>query len=363
MELRYIVYIVFISIVIAACSSNATQTSSELRDFPVIRVEPRDTVISKTYVANIEAAKNVRVHARISGLIKAVLVSEGQHVQKGQPLFKINDDVLRVELEKTNAAYHAAEAAVKMAQVELSQIKALFDKKIVAKSELDIAQAKYESALAQKNLAKAEQHAIQQKINFTTITAPFNGVIDRIPFKEGSLVNEGDLLTTISDLSHVYAYFSIPEDEYFELLGNNESIFAQRIQLQLPNGEVYRYKGELHKAESEIDRITGSIAFKAKFSNPDGLIKHGTSGKLLLSKTQEKAILVPHKSVFSIQDKNYVFLVSQDNNVKMHHVVLGATLDGVYIVDAGLNGNELIVYEGIQTLREGDVIKPKAYSF
>ncbi|MNX76095.1 Efflux pump periplasmic linker BepF [compost metagenome] len=272
-------------------------------------------------------------------------------------MFKISDAELQIQLLKAEAVYKNAMADLRIAAVELEQAQTLFDKKVIADKELELSKAKYEAASAKVAHASAEKKATNQQINFTNIRAPFDGTVDRIPFKEGSLVENGSLLTTVSQLDDVYAYFSIPEDIYFQMI-TDKTLNKQSgdIKLILPNGIVYNQKGELKTADGEINRQTGSIQYKAKFHNPNGFIKHGTSGKLIISEPREDVVLIPQKAVFSIQDKQFVFLVNKEGLIKMTNITIGSTLDDVYILNDGLKNNDLIVQEGTQSLRDGDKI-------
>ncbi|MCO5260650.1 MAG: efflux RND transporter periplasmic adaptor subunit [Crocinitomicaceae bacterium] len=351
--------IYFFILAIAASCGDKNTNPDEVKILPVYKVFKKDTIVSNKFVADIQALKNVEIHARINGLMEDVLANEGQMVKKDQVLFKISDVELQIELLKAKATLKSAQAELKMSAVELSQMQTLFDKKVVAKNELELAKAKYEASEAKVSFANAEKNAIEQQISFTTIKSPFDGVINRIPLKEGSLIQSGSLLTTISELKEVLAYFSIPESIYFQLIKENRLKNQDNIELILPNGVIYDQKGKIETAEGEIDKQTGSIQFKARFFNPNNLIKHGTSGKLLISENKPNAILVPKKSVFSIQDKHFVFLVNMENKVKMKSIEIGSVLDDFYLVSKGLKENDLIVKEGTQSLRDGDKIKPK----
>lgn len=335
------------------------KNAKDVKSVPVYKIAIKDTTVANIFVADIHARNNVEIHARVSGLLDKVFVSEGQKVVKGQPLFKISDVELQISLLKAEALFKSAKAQQRIAAVELEQAQTLFDKKVIADKELELAKAKHEAAAAKTIHAAAEKKAIRQKINFTNIRAPFDGVLDRIPLKEGSLVENGTLLTNVSQLDDVYAYFSIPESQYFSMMKENKLEEEGDIRLILPNGIIYDKKGELRTADGDIDRQTGSIQYKARFHNPDGFIKHGTSGKLIISKPQQDVILVPQKAVFSIQDKHYVFVVDSANSVKMTNILIGGTLDEVYIVDKGLKKDDRIVSEGTQSLRDGDKIAIK----
>lgn len=359
---HFIVYALSV-VVIASCGKDNKNNSKEnIKTLPVYTVEKKDTIVSSKFVADIQAKKNIEIHARIAGLMDKIFVNEGQAVRKGQILFKLSDVELQIELLKAQATLKNAQADMRMAAVELKQMQTLFDKNVIADNELEMAKAKYEAAEAKVAYAQAEKNAIVQQISFTSIAAPFDGVIDRIPLKEGSLVQNGSLLTTVSELDEVFAYFSIPENSYFQMISDNRLGTHRDIGLILPNGAKYNQEGMLETAEGEIDRQTGSIQFKAKFKNPDGMIKHGTSGKLIISENKPDALIIPQKSVFSIQDKRFVFLVNKDNTVKMKTIEIGGTLEDSYIVDGGLEEGDIIVKAGTQSLRDGEKIKKKKSS-
>lgn len=339
-----------------SCSKTEKNNDKKTTDVPALTIKVKDTLVSNQFVTDIQAKKNVEIRSRIGGIIQKMYVNEGQFVKQGQSLFKINDAELRMDLLKANAALKQADADVRIAEVELKQIQSLHAKQFVANNELEMVKAKLSSAKARRSYADAEKQAVLQKISFTNIVAPFDGVIDVIPFKDGSLVENGALLTTLSQLNEVYAYFSIPENLYFELIANDKIGKQQSIALTLPNGANYQYNGTLKTADGEIDRTTGSIQYKVAFPNPDRLIKHGTSGKLIISENQPNAILIPQKSTFSIQDKTYVFTVDKNNKVKMTNITIASTLRDSYLVESGLKNGDLIVYEGTQSLKDGDVV-------
>nr|WP_317633012.1 efflux RND transporter periplasmic adaptor subunit [uncultured Flavobacterium sp.] len=342
-----------------SCNKTNNDQTNQNKEVPVLKITQKDTLVSNNYVADIQAKKNIEIRARIAGIIEHIYVNEGQFVKKGQPLFKTNDAELKMDLSKANASLKQADADIKIAEIEVNQLQSLFNKDFIASNELDLAKAKLASVRAKKNYVEAERNAINQKIAFTNITAPFDGVIDIIPFKEGSLVENGVLLTTISQLNEVYAYFSIPESLYFELTSNGKLGNHQKIELLLPNNIKYDFSGTLKTAEGEIDPETGSIRYKVLFPNPERLIKHGTSGKLVISESKNGAIIIPQKATFSIQDKVYAFVVTTDQKVKMTNITIDATLQDKYLVANGLKQGDVIVTEGTQSLRDGDKIQIK----
>lgn len=345
--------------VLISCGDKAKRKKAEIKTVPVYTVVLKDTIVSNHFVADIQARNNVEINARVSGMLDKVFVREGQKVRKGQQLFKISDVELQIQLLKAEAVYKNMLANKRIAAVELEQAQTLFDKKVIADKEVELAKARNDAAAAKLAHAEAEKKAISQQISFTNIVAPFDGTIDRLPYREGSLVENGVLLTNVSQLDDVYAYFSIPENIYFQMMKENSLGRQRDIQLILPNGMLFEQKGELRTADGDIDRQTGSIQYKAKFHNPEGFIKHGTSGKLIISESRKDVLLIPQKSVFSIQDKQFVFVLNKDNTVKMANITIGGTLDGIYIVDKGLKANDHIVQEGTQSLRDGDKVNVK----
>jgi len=342
-----------------SCGDKAKRRKENIKTVPVYKVIQKDTLVSNRFVADIQAKNNVEIHARVAGLLEKVFVREGQKVKKGQPLFKIGDAELQIQFLKADAVYKNMLAEKHIAAVELEQAQTLFDKKVIADKEVELAKARHDAANAKLAHAAAEKKAISQQLSFTNINAPFDGTVDRLPYKEGSLVNNGALLTNISQLEDVYAYFSIPENIYFQMMKEKSLSGKPDIQLILPGGMVYAQKGELRTADGDIDRQTGSIQYKAKFSNPNGFIKHGTSGKLIISEPRKDVLLIPQKAVFSIQDKQFVFLLTKNGTVKMTNVSLAGTLDGIYIISKGLKRDDVIVQEGTQSLKDGDKVNIK----
>jgi membrane fusion protein (multidrug efflux system) len=353
----------FATVVLSGC--HAKGSKDEKRDavveLPVIKLTQKDTVLEQLYVTDIHAIQNVQVRAKVAGYIEDILVDEGKQVKKDQLLFIINDDEYEADLDKAKAAGLQAEAEAKTAEVELSRIKMLVGKKVIAPSEAELGEAKLRVAKAKIEEAKSAEKSCRIRLGYTKVRAPFDGIIDRIPLKRGSLVSEGVLLTSISDLSAMYAYFKFSENEYLHYLKlkKNHKDYATSVDLILADGTGYPQKGEVETMESEFDGNTGSIALRAKFPNPEQILKHGATGKLRLKTMVEDAVLVPQKAVLEIQDKNYVFLLGNDNIIRMKNFVPKARIDEFFIVLSGLKPGDAIVYEGVQTLKEGIQVSPR----
>ncbi len=226
---------------------------------------------------------------------------------------------------------------------------------------MELAQAKLKGTQARLAEAKAPGSGSGLRLSYTLIRSPFSGVIDRIPLKLGSLVNESDLLTSVSDLSEVNAYFKVSENEYLAYVrqaAKKDHVAENTVKLVLSDGTAYGSKGKIETLEGEMDQGTGSIAFRARFPNPDKMLKHGSTGKVNITNKVLQALLVPQKAVFDIQDKSYVFVLTANNTVKMKPFVPRTRIDDYFLVESGLTAGDKIVYEGVQNIRDGMQIQP-----
>lgn len=357
------------------CSSYGGQNSKQdTLQLPVITLSGKDTVLQTAYVADIQAIKNVEIRARVKGFLEGIYIDEGRLVKKGQLLFKINDDEYKTALSKARAALQNAEAAARATQLEVERVQILVDKHVVAPSELDVAKARLAADNANIEEARSSVTSAENHLSYTSVRAPFDGLIDRIPLKPGSLIDEGTLLTSLSDISAMYAYFSFPENEYLQyqrtrhlVAQNNPGQPGQvshgfsnnEVKLVLADGSNYPYSGVIETVEGEIEQTTGSIDFRARFPNPQQLLRHGATAKLYISTRADSVLLVPQRSVFDIQDKSYVYLVDKDNKLHMQSFEPLTRFSHYYIVKQGLRPSDRILYEGAQNVREGMIIKPR----
>ncbi|SFQ68458.1 membrane fusion protein, multidrug efflux system [Hymenobacter arizonensis] len=342
-------------------SKEEADTSAEVeeaRSLPVARLEARDTVLTRDYVAQIQAVRNVEIRARVPGFLEQIYVDEGQAVRKGQPLFRINDAEYKTRLARAQAALSTATAQARVARLELDRVKILTEKNIITKSELDVARANMRAAESRTDEARSTAKNAALQVSFTTVRAPFDGVVNREPLKVGSLLDNGTLLTTVSDTRQLYAYFNVSEMEYLEYTKTRRQSAkgGDVVRLVLVDGTLYTPPGKIETVESEFDASTGSIAFRARFDNPKKLLKHGATGKVRMSNEIENALLVPQKAVFEVQDKNYVYVVDQKGEVKRKSFVPQARVSAFYVVKEGLEAGDRVVCGGIQDLRDGNRI-------
>lgn len=360
-------FLLIISIFTYGCASKSegiSESKDSILTIPVTELRPQKTELLREYVGDIHAIRNVEIYARVKGYLEEVYVDEGKEVKKGQTLFRINNEEYEAQLAKAKANLQSAIAEAKGAELELKRVRLLVEKNVITKTEVEVAEAKLAAVNAKIEEARSEKSNAAIQLAHTEIKAPFDGIIDRIPFKMGSLINEGTLLTTLSDTKTVFAYFNVSENEYLEYVRARGKAAEKEaiVELELSDGTFFKHKGAIETMEGAFDEGTGSIAFRARFSNPEKLLKHGSTGTIRLTNTVDNAILIPQKATFEIQDKSFVYVVDKNNQIKTRSFVPKSRFSTYYIVKSGLESGETIVCEGIQGLKDGATISPKTIS-
>jgi len=356
--------LIIVAVAVASCTGDAKDHVVEQHPFiPVTQVVTRDTVVDREYVSDINAYRKTEIRGRIQGYLEQIYVDEGQEVKEGQLLFRINSDEFNAQLREEKAMLASAEAEARTAQLQLEQVKLLAEKNVISKTELEVARANRAAYSAKVEEAQSRVASASLKLQYTSIRAPFDGTIDRIPFKVGSLIDEGSLLTTVSDTRYVYAYYTVSEAEYLSYMHRKvqqKSSDSDAATLILADGSVHPQKGKIETMDGEFESTTGTIAFRALFPNPEKILKHGASGKVRLETTLKDAVIVPQKATFEIQDKTYVYVVDQNNEVKMQSITPKLRFSHFYIVEEGVAPGDKVVYEGIQDMKDGMKISPTA---
>lgn len=313
--------------------------------YPVTSAVKMDTVVTKEYVAQIQSLKNIEIRAQEKGFLEKIFVDEGQYVQAGQTLFRIMPQIYQAELMK-------AQAEVEQAKIELQNSSTLASNNIVSKNERAMSKAKLDAANAEAKLA-------QIHLNFTTIKAPFSGFINRIPLKLGSLIDEGDLLTSLSDNTGIYAYFNVSEPEYINYQTHSAERGNNQVSLVMANGEPLPVKGTIANIEGEFDNETGNIAFRAKFPNPNQLLRNGETGKVQMTVPLKNALIIPQKATYEIQDQIYVFVVDKNGKVSSKNIKVAYSLPDTYVVSEGLTENDKFLLEGVQKVKDDQKVETK----
>lgn len=331
------VWIFFIS-----CSSHEEEKEEAIK-FQVTSPLRRDTLIRRNYVCQIRAIQHIELRALEKGYLQHIYVDEGKFIRQGQQMFQIMPLLYRAELQK-------AEAEAKFAEIEYLNTKQLADSNVVSPNELALAKAKFDKAKAELSLA-------QVHLGFTEIKAPFAGIMDRFQVRLGSLVNEGDLLTTLSDNSEMWVYFNVPEAEYLDYKPNLKKDSLMRVHLEMANGQMFEYSGLVKTIEADFNNETGNIAFRATFPNPKGLLRHGETGNIIATSPYRNALIIPQKATFEILEKKYVFVVDKDNIVHQREITIAAEIPDLYIIKQGLADDDKILLEGLRKVKEGDKIE------
>jgi len=340
---RVLVYRGMIALLCLTSCTAKKEEKEEASKFIVTSPIRIDTSFTKEYVSQIKSVRNIEIRAQEKGYLQNIYVDEGQSVKAGQLLFKIMPKIYEAELLK-------AQAEEKAAVIELQNAKTLADKNVVSKNEQLMAQAKLEQAKAEVSLARLH-------LSFTEIRAPFDGTIDRIPLKLGSLVDEGELMTSLSDNTQMFAYFNVSEPEYLSYQTNIKDRADKKVSLLLANNEVYQSKGNVEIIESEFNNETGNIAFRARFPNPDKLLKNGETGEVQMIVPLHQALVIPQKSTYEIQDKVYVFVVDKNGVVGSKNVVIASEMPDLYVVSSGISDGDKILLEGVQKVKDDEKIK------
>jgi membrane fusion protein (multidrug efflux system) len=303
----------------------------------------RTTEVTRSYVAQIRAIQHIELRALERGYLEGIYVDEGQTIEKGQRMFQIMPMLVQAEVQK-------AKAEVERARIEYQNTRALAAKNVVSPNELALAKANYSRAQAELQLASAHK-------GLTEIHAPFTGIMGRFGAQTGSLIDEGDLLTTLSDTSSVWAYFYVAEAEYLQLQSEARERTPD-VHLKMANGQRFAEAGKVETIVADFDNETGTIAFRATFPNPKRLLRHGETGTVQLSVPLENALLVPQQATFDVLDKKYVYVVDAQNVVHARAITVQAELPHVFVVSEGISENDRILIDGLRKVRDGHPILP-----
>ncbi len=342
----------------SACQENEGEMQ-ESQAFKVFNPLVQDTVAFEDYVCDITSVNNVEIRARVKGYVESIHTDEGRFVKKGQLLFKVSSQEYKEELMKEKAVLKSAQAELKSMEIDYNNLVQLAEKKIVSATAVDMAKAKKDAAKAKVDEAQSSEYSAQLRLSLCDIKAPFDGFVGRIPNKIGSLVDEGTLITTLSDNNEVFAYFGVSESDYLDFIKKQKlGKTTDVVQLVLANNDLYEQKGFIETIDGQFDNETGTIDFRARFSNPERLLKHGSSGKIRLERTIKNAVIIPQKSTFEIQNKRYVYVVNASNELEARNIEILLRLPNIYIVNKGLSKNDVLLLEGIQLVRDGQKIIP-----
>ncbi len=352
-----------------SCSSKQPEAVAAAPEaFPVIQISEASATTYTEYPAAIEGIADVEIRPQVSGYLDKIFVAEGSLVKAGQPLFKINDRVYQEQLNSASATLHASESAIINAQLEIDKLTPLVQNKVVAEIQLKMAQAAYKIAVANSEQSKAAVESAKINIGYTTVKAPVNGYIGRLFKKQGTLVSGTDAspLTTLSDVHEVHVYFSLSETDFISFKTNYPGkTIADKIKnlppvsLILADNSINPQKGKIDIVDGQFDRTTGAITVRASFSNPEGLLRSGNTGKIRLGLQHANSLIVPQAATVEVQDKIYVYKVSDSNKVTRQPISVTGKSGTDYLVNDGVKSGDRIVFKGLDHLQEGNLITPE----
>ncbi|KZE79961.1 efflux transporter periplasmic adaptor subunit [Myroides marinus] len=371
---RYLQTITFaaIAITVASCGKKDQQQGAQgPLPYKVIEVPTQDVTGHNAYPTTLQGKVTSDVRAKISGYIQEVYVDEGAVVRKGQPLFRLETNMLNESADAAKATIRTAEAQVNVAQVNVDKLIPLVNKGIISKIQLETAQADLASAKSQVASAKAQYKSVVANIDYAVVKSPIDGVVGAINFREGTLVSPADPapLTVVSDNSEVFAYFTLNEKQYFDFLEKIEGKSLKEklthlpsVKLQLANGQVYEETGKVETASGQINPATGTVQLRASFSNPNGLLTSGNSGTLLLPNQYTNVLVVPESATFEQQGQYYVYTVVKDT-VKSTKVEIIDRVDKLAVIKDGIKKGDVIIGTGLGTLKSGTAVTPQKVKF
>ena len=394
-----LILISFSALSLMSCKKKEEKPAQGPKVVSTVQVETRNVTGYSTFPASIEGRVNNEVRAKMQGYITQVLIDEGQYVTKGQPLFRLETNSLnqsanaakagvgaaRSSVSASQANVKAAQAAANAAQVEVNKLRPLVEKNIISNVQLQTAQANLARAQAQvaqavaatqqasAGVAEAQANfqGVQANIDYSVIRAPISGVVGKINFRTGSLVGPGDPMpiSTVSDTSELYAYFSMNEKEYLDFLKNAKGATVPEkiknmppIELILANGDIYKEKGYIKAATGQIDPSTGSIQFRVTFPNPDKLLSNGNSGTVRIPVLYNNVLVVPESSTYEQQGLVYLYKVKQDT-AKSSVISIIDRVNNMVVIKEGAAKGDVVVAEGVGSLKSGTPVKGQPKKF
>ena len=355
----------------ASCGGNqqASQGAGAPPEIAVITVEPTTAEFQTKFPVTLQGKTDIAIRPQVTGFITKVCVDEGQRVHKGQTLFILDQVQFQAAVDQAEANVNSARSAVSTAEITEKNKKMLLDKNIISETEWQLAANQLAQARATLAQANAALVTAKKNLAYTVVTAPSDGVVGTIPSREGSLASPSSAqpLTTISDNSEVYAYFSLTERDLLDLTKGGATSVANgissmpEVQLELADGTIYPLQGKVATVSGVIDRSTGAASARALFANPNGMLRSGNTGNLIMPHSADSAIVIPQKATFELQDLRYVYTLNDSNMAVSTPITVAPYSDGqTFQVLSGLNGGERIVVEGVgTTVRAGSVVTPK----
>lgn len=367
--MKTIIFLSIITLLLVGCvNKNESAPASAPATLPVLNITYETAATETEFPVAIQGKNDVEIRPQVNGTLDKIYVDEGAFVNQGQPLFKINDNPYRQQLNNASASLNAAQAALINAQLEVEKLTPLVQNKVVSDYQLKTAKANVSISKANVAQNRAAVEAAQINVNYTLIKAPVSGYIGRLPKKQGSLisVNDPEALTRLSDTKEVYAYFSLGENDFINFKSNYQGTTISDklknlppVSLVLSDNSIYSQTGKVDMVDGQFDKTTGAITLRAKFPNANGLLRSGNTGKVKISIQHDNSIVIPQDATIEIQDKLFVFLVDKKNIVARQPIQVSGKSGTNYLVKEGIKTGDRIVLKGFENLPDGATIIPE----
>lgn len=353
---------------LSSCGGKQAAPPQMAPEVAVITVEPSDIEFQSSFPATVKGKTDIDIRPQVTGFITKVHVDEGQHVRRGQVLFTLDQVQFRAAVEQAQAGVANAQSAVNTAEITAENKRRLLEKNIISETEYQLAANQLAQARAGLAQARAALVNANKNLAYTEVTSPSDGVVGTIPNREGSLASPSSVqpLTTVSDNSQVYAYFSLSERDLLDLTSSENGRVSTAsfppVKLQLSDGSIYPVEGTVATVSGVIDSSTGAASARALFNNPQGRLLSGNTGKVLIPHTNRGVLTVPQRATFEQQDLRYVYVLNDSNQAVSTQITVDPYSDGqTFVVRSGLNPGDRVVIEGVGTsVRPGMTVSPKA---
>ena len=357
---------VLTAVVLTSCGSKSNQMGEASNDFAVETVQTTTADLKTSYPATIKGMQDIEIRPKVSGYLVKLLVDEGATVRKGQPLFLIDSEQYRAAVKAAQAQIRVCRANIATQKLTVDNKRMLFKQNIISSYDLKMAENTLASYEAQLASAEAQLQSAQDNLRWCTVTSPADGVVGSIPYRVGSLVSasSAEALTTVSNISKMYVYFSMTEKQLLALTreagGVNAAIKKMpAVSLVLSDGTTYSQSGTISTVSGVIDSSTGSVQMRATFDNAQHILRSGGTGSILVPTHASDAIMVPQSATFDVQDKKFVYVVNADKSVATREITVLPQNNGqTYVVVSGLRAGERIVVDGVNQLKNGQKINP-----
>lgn len=348
-----------------ACGNKGQSGGNMVKEYAVVTLEPTNSELRSSYPATIKGKQDIEIRSKVSGFITKLSVDEGSMVRKGQTLFIVDPIQYQAAVKVAEANEKVAKTSAETSQLTYNNKRQLFEKNIISDYELKVAENDLATKKAQLAQMEAQLLNARNDLSYTNITSPSNGVVGTIPFRVGSLVSSSTQapLTIVSDIDEMYIYFSMTEKQLISMIrdgGTIKEILEKMpaVDLVLADGTMYPEKGKIETLSGVIDQSTGSVSMRATFPNSKNILRSGGTGSIQVPYTEENVIVIPQKATFEIQDKKFVYTLTDSSTVKNTEINVFKLDNGQsYVVTAGLKPGDKIVVEGVSSLRDGMAIK------